>query len=480
MVAHSYLAALVDGGGNVPPELGAVRRLVEGGHRVVVLAEASTEREVRASGAAFRSWVRAPNRPDRRPENDVSRDWECTNPLQLFDRLISTQLVGPASGYAADAHDAITETRPDLVICSMFCLGAMVAAESAGTPFDVLFPNIYPLPAEGMPPFGLGLRPARGFGGRLRDRAIGGFTRRMWDAKGLAGINALRVDHGLRPLDHLWEQLHRARRQLIMTSPAFDFPAVLPAGARYVGPVLDDPVWAVAGGWTPPAGDAPLVLVAMSSTYQDQVGCLQRIAGAVGSLPVRAIVTTGLAVDPAALTAPDNVTVVATAPHRPVMEHAALVVTHGGHGTVMKALAAGLPLVVLHHGRDQVDNAARVTAHGAGVAVKRTAKPTAIADAVRIVLGDPSYRRAAHRLGASIRRDASSGALIRELEDLPGRYRNANLGELRSYASPRTRLAGCAGPGRNAATGWLAGAAGSQQCLRPWESRRQRAESRTR
>ena len=32
--------------------------------------------------------------------------------------------------------------------------------------------------------------------------------------------------------------------------------------------------------------------------------------------------------------------------------------THGGHGTVVRALAAGVSLVVLPHGRDQADNAA--------------------------------------------------------------------------------------------------------------------------
>jgi UDP:flavonoid glycosyltransferase YjiC (YdhE family) len=102
-----------------------------------------------------------------------------------------------------------------------------------------------------------------------------------------------------------------------------------------------------------------------------------------------------------------------------VLGHAALVVTHGGHGTVMKALAAGVPMVVLHHGRDQADNAARVTARGAGVAVKRTAKPATIARAARRVLNDPTYRAAAHRLGRAVRRDADSGALLRELEGLP-------------------------------------------------------------
>ncbi|MFC7648872.1 glycosyltransferase [Streptosporangium lutulentum] len=170
----------------------------------------------------------------------------------------------------------------------------------------------------------------------------------------------------------------------------------------------------------PSPGDGPLVLVAMSSTFQDQTACLQRIADALGTLPVRALVTTGPALDPSALRAPANVTVVAAAPHREVLRHAAAVVTHGGHGTVMKSLAAGLPLVVMHHGRDQADNAVRVTARGAGLSVRRTASPAAIAASVRRILEVSSYRAGAARLGEVVRRDAGSDALIRELETVPG------------------------------------------------------------
>jgi MGT family glycosyltransferase len=420
MKPRSYLFALVDGGGNVPPELSAVGRLVERGHVVTVLAEDSVANEVRATGARLRPWVQAPNRPDRRPENDPTRDWECRYPWQLIERLIATLFVGPAHGYAHDVRDAIADTRPQLVICSMFCLGGMVAAEEAGLPFDVLLPNVYPLPAKGLPPFGIGLRPARGAVGRLRDRALNLFIERLWDSKGLAGLNALREQHGLAPLAHFLDQVRRARRQLVLTSAAFDFAAVLPAGARYVGPVLDDPAWAAGTPWTPPGGSNPLVLVAMSSTFQDQIGCLQRIVDALGTLPVRGLVTTGPAIDASTLRPRANVTVVPSAPHREVLQHAGLVVTHAGHGTVMKALAAGVPMVLLPHGRDQADTAARVTSRGAGIVLKRTARPGVIADAVRRVLQNGSFRVSAHQLGDRVRRDANSDALVRELEGVAG------------------------------------------------------------
>ena len=82
----------------------------------------------------------------------------------------------------------------------------------------------------------------------------------------------------------------------------------------------------------------------------------------------------------------------------------------------MKALAAGVPMVLLPHGRDQADNAVRVTARGAGVALKRSAEPDVIAAAVRRVLQNPSYRAAAQQLGEAVRRDAAGDALISELE----------------------------------------------------------------
>ncbi len=416
MKARSYLVALVDGGGSVPPELGAVSRLVARGHCVTVLAEDSTRAEVQASGATFRPWRAAPNRPDRRPENDPWRDWECKSPLQLFARMLETQLIGPAAGYAADLNAAVGDHRPDAVLCSQFALGAMMASEAATIPVAVLMPNIYLLPAQGLPPLGLGLRPARTVLGRLRDRVIRSITTRLWD-RGVPALNALRERAGLPRVRHLWDQVHRAKREVVMTSPAFDFPGRVPANARYVGPVLDDPSWSAP--WSPPTGEGHLVLVAMSSTFQDQAACLQRVVDALGTLAVRAIVTTGPAMDRSALRAPPNVTLVASAPHSQVLRHARGVVTHGGHGTVMKALVAGVPMVVMHHGRDQSDNATRIVARDAGLAVARTAKPAAIARAVRAILEDRKYEEGARRLGEAIRRDADGDALVRELEAVP-------------------------------------------------------------
>ncbi|MYR05764.1 glycosyltransferase [Gordonia sp. SID5947] len=416
MNAHTYLFALVDGGGTVPPELGAARRLVERGHRVTVLAEDSMAADVEASGATFVRWTAAPNRASRRPEDDPYRDWECTNPLELFGRLLDSQFAGPAADYARDMSDAIDDVQPDLAVCSFFAIGAMVAAQARGVPFDVPFPNTYLLPADGMPPIGLGLRPAHGPLTRFRDRVVRRLTLRQWD-KGVPMLNSVRASYGLPPVRQFFDQVHLARKHLVLSSAEFDFPAQLPSHVRYVGAVLDDPAWTRSAPWTPPPGDAPLVLVALSSTFQDQVDCLQRVIDALAELPVRGYVTTGPAVEPGAVHAPDNVTVVEAAPHSQVLQHASVVITHAGHGTVCRALAAGVPVLALPHGRDQADNAVRVTTRGAGITLSRKAKTTKIADATQRLLDDSGYAEAAARLGTIIRRDAEAGTLVAELED---------------------------------------------------------------
>lgn len=418
-MSYRYLFALTDGGGTVPPEVGAVRRLVERGHDVRVLAEDSMAPEVRATGATLVPWRTAPNRPDRDPANDPLQDWAAPSLLAQARDMGDHLIAGPAPDYARDVLATIDDRRPDLVVTSVFAFGAMIAAQSRDVPFDVLIPNVYALPTPGRTPFGAGLKPARGPLGRLRDRAMTGLSTRVFDRYTRDRLNVLRADLGLAPLARSWEQMRAARRQLVMTSPAFDLPGPLPANARYVGPVLDDPSWADDVPWSAPPGDDPLVLVALSSTFQDQAALLRRIVEALATLPVRAIVTTGQGLPPGTVPGAANVSVVASAPHHAVMRDAALVVTHGGHGTLLKAFVAGCPVVVLPHGRDQGDNAVRVTLRGAGVALSRKASADQLARSVRQVLDDPAYARRAATLGAAIRRDAEHSTLVTELEHLP-------------------------------------------------------------
>jgi MGT family glycosyltransferase len=411
-----YLFAIVDGGGSVPPDMSVARALVERGHEVRVLADRVLARDVEPTGAEHIPWNRAPQRPDLNPQSTLMRDWDARTPLQAFARARDGVMLGPAGLFAADVRDELARRPADVVVASLFVFGAQVAAEAEGVPVAVLVPNLLSLPGWGVPPLGPGLPPARGPLGRARDAAIGRVMERIFD-KGLPALNDARRANGLEPVDSVLHRYERVDRLLMLTSRAFDYPGFTPsANVRVTGPRLDDPAWV--GDWTPPAGDDPLVLVGMSSTYMDHADVLQRAATALGRLPVRGLITTGPAIRPDEIDAPANVTVVERAPHSEVLRHAAAVVTHGGHGTVIKALAAGVPVVALPLGRDQLDNAARVEYHGAGLRLKPKARPEAIARVVRRVVSEPSFRAGARRLAAAIEAETAEDRAVAELEAL--------------------------------------------------------------
>ncbi len=411
-----FLFTMWDGGGSLPPELTLVRQLVETGHTVTVLGDPVTRPEVRAVGVTdFRPWVDAPHHDTRRAEDDYIRDWELRNPTRVLTNLMDTLMVKPAPLFAAETLAVIDDVQPDAVVSSFPLLGALMAAEARRVPSATLVPNVVSLPAEGMPPFGTGFLPPKGWLGRTRDRALNALIDRLWN-KGLPELNRVRTSLGLPPLERLLAQYEQADRVLALTGSAFDFPATLPPNVRYVGPQLDDPDWAEP--WTPPDNDRPFVLVAMSTTFMDHLDQLQRAVTALGRLPVQGLVTTGPAIDPDQIDAPDGLTVVRSAPHRAVLPHTDVLLTHGGHGTVVKGLVAGVPIVCMPTGRDQPDNAARLTHRGAGVKISKNSSPAKIAEAVQQVLDDPSFRTAAARLGQQLQAEADSGAALAELEAL--------------------------------------------------------------
>ncbi|HEY6761688.1 MAG TPA: glycosyltransferase, partial [Baekduia sp.] len=126
---------------------------------------------------------------------------------------------------------------------------------------------------------------------------------------------------------------------------------------------------------------------------------------AVADLPVRVLMTTGVEVDPAELgPLPANVRVERWAPIGALLAGATAFVTHGGAGTTVAALAAGVPMVVLPMAADQPFNARIVADAGAGVAVEGgpAAGPPRLGEAVREVLDDPRYASAARALADEI------------------------------------------------------------------------------
>jgi MGT family glycosyltransferase len=339
--------------------------------------------------------------------------------LKLFQTLRDTLLCGPTRLFADETLRAIDAFRPDVLAVDMVLIGAAMAGERARVPVAMLVPNLYPFPTKGRPMIGTGSMPAAGPLGRMRDAVMARVFRRLFDG-GLPPVNDARAALGMAPLAHTFDQVTTRDVLLLLTSEAFDFPGPpMPPNIRYVGAQLDDPVWAEPWVSPWPVGDTrPLVLVGFSSTFQDQAAVLGRVIDALGRLPVRGLVTAGPALDSATLTTPANVVVVSSAPHGQILPHAAVLVTHCGHGTTLKALSKGVPILCMPMGRDQGDNAARVVWHGAGIRLKPTAPASAIAAALQKLLGDDRYRRAASALRERLAADSKDDRAVKELERL--------------------------------------------------------------
>ncbi|MEX2584161.1 MAG: glycosyltransferase [Gemmatimonadota bacterium] len=415
---RSYLFVTFEGGGNIPAVLGPVRRLTARGHTVRVLTEPSVRAEVERAGARFIPFARHFTRKDRTEE--MIGDWEAKSPVGRLRRAFDRVVFGPARIVAEETHGAIEAERPDVVVADVMMPGALIAAEAAGIPRVVLFHMPEYLPGTGRPAAGPGFLPRTDLLGRVRDGVLTRLFLRQLGAY-LGHFNEARTALGLAPLAagrDLLDEYHRADLRLIQTSREFDFPIVPPpANVRYVGPVLDDPDWT--GEWRNPWGaddTRPLVVASLSSTFQNQRDVLQRIITALGTLDIRGLVTLGPCMAGERFDTPNNVVAVASASHTQVFPHASAVVTHAGHGTVMRALANGLPLLCLPMGRDQDDNAARVFARGVGLRLRPSAKPRRIADAVRRLLEEPGFAENAERLGRVIEADQAADLAVQELE----------------------------------------------------------------
>ncbi|MCP2372442.1 MGT family glycosyltransferase [Agromyces terreus] len=418
-----YLLAVWDGGGATPPNLGIARLLVDRGHEVVVYGDPTLADAIAATGAEHRIWPTAPQRMSTALDDDVLKDWECRTQLAALTRVRDRLMTGPAARFAADVAAALDAEPFDAVLADGLLLGALVGAEARGIPTAALVGSVYLQPSRTRPPFGLGLAPAHNALGRARDRAAYALMTAAAGA-GMGPVNAARAEHGLAPVRNPREQWDRADRVLVLTGSAFDDPPPDAPNTRYVGPVLED--IPAEGSIELPPGDAPLVVVGLSSSYMKQADLLNRISRALASLPVRAVITTGPAIDPDEIPTSKNVVVVQSASHAELIPKAALVITHAGHGTLIKALTAGVPALCIPLGRDQPENAARAARHGVAGVLPKGADADAIATAVLDMLLEPSYRDAAVDLGGRIRAEIASGVLASELEALPGLRRRAS------------------------------------------------------
>lgn len=440
-MSQEFLFVLWAGGGNVPPQLMLARRLVARGHRVRMLAPAVLRESIESAGIAFEPYDEIPEHDESVPERSLVRDFEARSKAAAIAASRDNLVGAMARPVAADTLATLERRPADVVAFDFLLAGAAFAAEKAALPAAMLIHTVYPFPAPGMPPFGMGWSPLDGPLGRLREQAGRLIYRQVYERPLLPRFNAARTTLGLEPLRRFDEYVGSVDRALVLTSPAFDFPARLPANVEYVGPQVDGP--AATSGWESPwlqDDDRPLVVVGLSTTYQAHDALLERIVAALASLPVRALVTTGGAT--LRSTPPGNVHVARFVPHADLLPQAAVVVTHAGLGTVHAALAHGLPLVCLPIGRDQPDNAARVEWHGAGRRLSPTSSPDVIRAAVENVLGDPAFAASARFLAAAFAEERLAERAPNALEALVG-----HAGATRATTKGPTRASSVVSPG---------------------------------
>ncbi|UXA19968.1 glycosyltransferase [Mycobacterium sp. SMC-4] len=290
-------------------------------------------------------------------------------------------------------RDRIAELRPDLVVSDSITVCGGLAAELLDLPWAEL--NTHPLyrPSKGLPPVGSGLAPGTGMRGRVRDAVLRGLSARSWRT-GLRQRAQARSQIGLPVHDP------GPVRRLIATLPALEVPRPdWPSEAVVVGPLHFEPTTTVL---ELPAGDGPVVVVAPSTASTGADGLAEL---ALQTLVPGQVLPAGSRVVVSRLDGPDGDVppwaTVGLGRQDELLARADVLICGGGHGTVAKALLAGVPMVVVPGGGDQWEIANRVVRQGSARLI-RPLSADALVEAVGEVLGSPGYRAAARRAGATV------------------------------------------------------------------------------
>ena len=314
---------------------------------------------------------------------------------------------------AHETRRLISEFDPEAVVADILTVAASLAAQLEERPWATLVPHVLPTPAAGLPPYSVGARLPRTPVGRGLWRAmrplLGGGERR-----GRAELNQARLRVGLPPLEHIHGGISR-RLTLVATFPQLEYPRPdWHSAFRVTGPLLWEQPYAET---EPPPGDAPLVLVAPSTSQDSHQRMLAAALEGLAREPVRVLATTNRRPPPGPLRVPPNARVVDWLSYAKTMPRCDAVVCHAGHGTLARSLASGVPVVGIAFAGDQAENAARLAWTGAGVALpRRFTTPRGIRLAMRKLLAEERYARRAGELGDWAKRNPGARAAAGAVE----------------------------------------------------------------
>ena len=296
---------------------------------------------------------------------------------------------------AEETQPGLAEFDPDVVVVDILTTAAALAAEMTGRPWATLIPHVLPTPSPGFPPYSVGARLPRTPVGRALWRSLDPIVQ-GGQRRGADELNEARERVGLPRLPFVHNGISR-QLALVATFPQLEYPR--PAAEPWVevtGPLLWEQPY---GDVEVPPGDGPLVLVAPSTSQDPKQRMLAAALEGLAGAPVRVLATYNRRPPPAPLRVPPNARLVEWVSYTRTMPHCDAVVCHAGHGTVIRALACGVPVVACPAAGDMAENAARVAWSGTGVSLpRRLISARGVRLAVERVLSDGRFAARAGEL----------------------------------------------------------------------------------
>jgi zeaxanthin glucosyltransferase len=387
------------GTGHLNPLTALARCLQQRGHTVIIFGIADVEARVKSAGVDFCLIGQSDYPPGTLQELD--RQLGEMKGLQVI-RFTMERISNTARMVLRDGLEAVRNANLDALLVDEADMANNIA-EYLGLPF-VSLALIPPLLKDNRyPPFYFGWSGSQRWWCRLRNGiAIRVLTRVASPI--FAAVNERRAAWGLK-IDREPDEALSKLAQITQLPRALEFEInPLPPHLHYTGPFVDAAFRpAVDFAWDKLDG-RPLVYASLGTLQNRSLEIFRKIAAACADLNVQLVLSLGGGLDPERLgTLNGDPLVVSFAPQLELVKRASVVITHAGLNTVLESLAVGVPLVCIPLGNDQPGVASRVATHGAGVVVPpRRASVARLRSAVRTVLEDDSYRRAARKLQAAM------------------------------------------------------------------------------